>query len=252
MQDQNSLGQAGQPTQSVTVNNASQKSSKGAVVALTAILALLVGCGGTFAAMKLIDNGESKTNCSDSSKSGDNNSANPNGAQNAEDQKYAEDRNAFEALRTYIDFDYDIVGGILYPMHLFPGSTSEEISSEQVGDNLVITNKYSGIAYDDFMTRAKASYAESVIKTNPTLEDDWFTYENCDGSVCVKYYGGLGGIIPKHYVNIVEFTKVSDGVYEQVVHQEDYVDGAGLEKVYTYRATFDASGVMTNITKTEK
>ena len=120
MQDQNNLGQAAQPTQSVTVNNASQKSSKGAVVALTAILALLVGCGGTFAAMKLIDNGESKTNCSDSSKSGDNNSAEPNGAPNAEDQKYAEDRNAYEALNNYIDYKYNIVGKILYPEYLFP------------------------------------------------------------------------------------------------------------------------------------
>lgn len=249
MQDQNNLGQAGQPTQSVTVNNASQKSSKGAVVALTAILALLVGCGGTFAAMKLIDNGDNKTNCSDSSKSGDNNSANPNGAPNAEDQKYAEDRNAYEALNNYIDYKYNIVGKIFYPAYLFPGAKYEEVSSEQTDNALIIVNKYSSVSYDDFVAKAKATYADSIINSNPTLESDSYTFENCDGSLCVRYYGGLGGIAPYYRTDASSFTKVSDGIYEQFVRVDD-IEGVG--KNYVYRATFDTSGVMTDVTVTEK
>lgn len=249
MQDQNSIGQAGQPTQSVTVNNASQKSSKGAVVALTAILALLVGCGGTFAAMKLIDSGNNKTNCSDSSKSGDNNSTTPNGAPNAEDQKYAEDRNAFETLNNYIDYRFNIVGKILYPAYLFPGAKYEEVSSEQTDNALIIVDKYSSVSYDDFVAKAKATYADNIINSNPTLESDSYTFENCDGSLCVRYHGGLGGIAPNYKTDASSFSKVSDGVYEQVVYVDD-LDGVG--KIFTYRATFDASGVMTDVTVTEK
>lgn len=249
MQEQNNFGQAtqsAQPSPSVTINNTSQKSSKGAAVALTAVLALLIGCGGTFAAMKLIDGNKDEVNCSNDSGANDNNSTTPEGASDAYDQKYAEDRNAYQALRTYIDFDFSIVGGISYPMRLFPGATYEKISSEQVEDKLVIVVKYSDVAYDDFMAKAKASYADSVIKTNPTLEDDSFAYENCDGSVCVRHYGGLGGIVPPYHVNIADFSKVSDGVYEQVVYEEN-MDGTD-EKV-VYRATFNASGVMTDISK---
>ena len=246
MQEQNNPGQA-QPAQNVTVNNAAPKSSKGAVIALTAIIALLVGGGGTFAAMKLIDTGDNKTNCaenSSASNNGNDGSTSPEGAPNAEDQKYAEDRNAYQALRLYIDRSFSISPDMAYVELLFPGAKNERISSERSGDVLLETYKYSSVSYDDFMAKAKASFAENVIKSSPSLESDQYSYENCDGALCIKAHGGRGGIAMMYTIRYNTFEKKSDGVYEIKVYKQD-------DTTSTYHAEFDSAGVMTSISKTE-
>lgn len=250
MEQQNNMGPATQPTQNVTFNNTPAKSSKGGVVALASILALVIGAGGTFGVMKAIDaNNGGKTNCAETSTNNNQGSTSPEGAPNASDQKYAEDRNAFNAIAIYVD-SYYTIGQVSYPIALFPGATYEETGTEETDNNIITTYKYT-IGYEDFMARTKALYADSVVDSAPSLDDDWYEYTNCDGSLCLKQYGGLGGIIPMYRRSIEGFKKVSDGVYEQKVYELG-LGGDDNDKTYTYRAEFDASGVMTSITKTEE